>query len=104
MTAFLLKSPGFGNQPYNSLHVKLRELASQPSCLHHWVWYVQWWMLTLTGHAPSDPIYQIDLAMAAAICTMLALVLAIGLKGTPRWQAIAVAAVFFIARKPFGYV
>jgi hypothetical protein len=68
-----------------------------------WLWCAQWWVLTLTGHAPSDPTYQIDLAVVAAICTMLSLVLAIGLKGTPRWQAIAAAMVLFIACKPFGY-
>ena len=69
-----------------------------------WVWYAQWWVLTLTGHAPNDPTYQIDLAVVAAICTMLSLVLAIGLKGTPRLQAIAAAVLLFFACKPFAYV
>ena len=68
-----------------------------------WVWYPQWWVLELTGHPPSDPTYQIDLAVVAAICTMLSLVLAIGLKGTARWQTITAAVVLFIACKPFAY-
>lgn len=68
-----------------------------------WVWCAQWWVLTFTGYAPSDPTYQIDLAVVAAICTMLSLVLAIGLKGMPRWQAIAGAVLLLIACKPFGY-
>ena len=34
-----------------------------------WLWDAQWWVLTLTGHAPSDPTYQIELPLLAAICS-----------------------------------
>ena len=61
-------------------------------------------MLTLTGHAPTDPTYQIDLNLLAAICTVLSVVLAISLKGRPRSQLISAAVLLFIACKPFGYV
>lgn len=69
-----------------------------------WLWYAQWWVLTLTGHAPIDDTYQIGLNVLAAICTVLSLVLAIGLRGRPRLQVIGAAVLLFIACKPFGYV
>jgi len=69
-----------------------------------WLWCAQWWVLTLIGHAPSDPIYQLNLSVVAEICAMLSVVLAIGLKGTPRLQAVAAAVLLLIACGPVGYV
>jgi hypothetical protein len=69
-----------------------------------WLWYAQWWVLTLTGHAPSDSTYQIDASILAAICAMLSVVLAIGLKGMPRWEAIGAAVLLVVGCRPVGYV
>jgi hypothetical protein len=68
-----------------------------------WLWYAQWWVPTLTGQAPIDSTYQIDLNVLAAICVVLSLVLAVGLKGRPRLQVIGAAVLLFIRCRPFFY-
>ena len=68
-----------------------------------WVWYAQWWVLTLTGHAPSDPTYQIDLKGGGGnlhdVVTRTS--------NRVEWHATVAsnrcAVLLFIACKPFAY-
>ena len=69
-----------------------------------WLWFAQWWMLTLAGHSPSHPTYQFHLTALAALCAVLSLLLATALKGAPRLETIAAAVLLVAACKPFFYV